>query len=148
MFAETCKIVPLITSANVGATSDTDSIHITGAHKITVIYTCGAFTGNGTFSFSTGTSNGTKTNYVPFKYALGTAAVGSTTSDLLVAWTAATTTAAVTCTTKMLVCEIDCAAVTAGDTYLTGTIAATAGICHGVAIIEPRYAKELSPTVV
>ncbi|MFH0980861.1 MAG: hypothetical protein V2A79_04910, partial [Planctomycetota bacterium] len=89
MFSEELKIVPLIASANIGATTQTDSIHVTGAHKITVVFTCGAFTGNGTFSFNSGITDGATTNAVPFKYALGTAAIGATTADLLVAWTAA-----------------------------------------------------------
>ena len=40
-------------------------------------------------------------------HALGTAAIGATTSDVLADWTAASTTAAITCTTKMIVFEID-----------------------------------------
>lgn len=148
MLAETHKIVPLLTSANIGATTDSDSVLVSGANWITVICTCGAFTGAGTFSFNSGTTNGAKTNAVPYKHALGTAAIGATTSDVLAAWTAATTTAAITCTTKMIVFEIDPADITAGDLYLTMTSAATAGILHTVAIIQPRYATGQSGTLV
>jgi hypothetical protein len=54
-------------------------------------------------------------------------------------WQAIATTLAITCTTKMVVVEVSAAAMTSGDDWLTGTIAATAGICHCVAILEPRY---------
>lgn len=148
MLAETHKIVPLLTSANIGASTDTDSFDVTGANWITVIATCGAFTGDGTFSFNSGLTNAAKTNAVPFKYALASAAIGATTADVLAAWTAASTTAAVTCTTKMVVFEIDPADITAGDKFLTMTAAATAGIIHVVAVIQPRYATGQSPTVV
>lgn len=148
MISENYKIVPLLTSANIGASTDSDSFNVSGANWITVICTCGAFTGNGTFSFNSGTTNGAKTTAVPFKHALGTAAIGATTSDVLAEWTAASTTAAITCTTKMIVFEIDPADITAGHLYLTMTSAATAGILHTVAIIQPRYAAGQSTTVV
>lgn len=148
MIAEEYKVVPILASADVGATTDTDSIDISGAHKITVIYTCGGFTGDGTFSFNSGLTDGDTTTAVSFNYALGSAAIGSTTADVLAAWTSTDTTAVVTCDEKMLVCEIDCANVADTHLYLTGTVAATAGICHGVAIIEPRYTKGESGTVV
>jgi hypothetical protein len=148
MIAENYKIVPILASANVGATSDTDSINISGFHKATVIYTCGAFTGDGTFSFNSGLTNAAKTTAVKFRHALGSAAIGATTADVLPAWTAATTTAAITCTTKMVVCEIDLQQVSSAHKWLTGTIAATAGICHGVVILEARYKSGQSPTAV
>lgn len=148
MISEDYKIVPILASENVGASTDTDSIDISGAHSVTVIYTCGAFTGDGTFSFNSGVTNGAKTTAVPFKTALGSAAIGATTADVLAAWTSVTATQALTCTTKMVVCEIDVAAVANGHKFLTGTIAATAGICHGVAIVRPRYTKGQSATII
>lgn len=148
MLAETHKIVPLLTSANIGASTDSDSFKVSEANWITVICLCGAFTGDGTFSFNSGATNAAKTNAVPFKHALASAAIGATTADVLAAWTAASTTAAITCTTKMVVMEIDPADITAGDLYLTMTAAATAGILHAVAIIQPRYATGQSGTVV
>ena len=153
MISEDKKIVPVLVSANIGASTDFDSIDMSNYHKATFICTCGAFTGAGTFQFNTGVSEGATTTNIPFKHALGGAAVGtavaaSTAScDVLGAWTDATTTAAITCTTKMVVCEVDMAATaTAGHNWLTGTIAATAGIIHVVAILEPRYSGNSSVT--
>jgi hypothetical protein len=152
MFSEKAKIVPLLTSANIGASTDLDSIDMSKYHKATFIFTCGAFTGNGTFSFTSGTTAGAKTTAVPCKIALGGAAIGtavagSTAScDVLAAWTAVTTTQALTCTTKMVVAEVDASDMTDGHSWLTGTVAATAGILHVVAILEPRFTSNRSET--
>jgi len=146
MLAENYKIVPvLVDDGDFGATIDLDSIDMSNYHKATFIYSFGAVTGNVTFSFNSGIAEGTKTNAVACKAALGGAAIGtavagSTAScDVLGVWQAIATTLAITCTTKMVVVEVSAAAMTSGDDWLTGTIAATAGICHCVAILEPRY---------
>jgi hypothetical protein len=151
--AERMKIIPLLTSANIGASTDLDSINAANAHKITFIFTCGSCTGDVTFSFNSGATNGAKTNAIPFKYglggaAIGTAVAGSTAScDVLGATGSATTTQAITCSTKMVVCELDMGNVTQGDTWVTGTVAATAGIVHAVAIVEPRATNYRSGTM-
>ena len=152
MIAETHKIIPVLTSANIGATTDFDSIDMSGLHSVTFVCTCGAFTGDGTFSFFSGASEGTKTTAVPFKYALGGAAIGtavaaSTAScDVLGAWADAATTVAITCTTKMVVCTVHADAMTSGHRWLTGVIAATAGIIHVTAIAIPRFTGNRSAT--
>ena len=152
MIAEEKKIVPLLVSANIGASTDLDSIDMSGYHRATFIFSCGAFTGDGTFSFKSGATNGTKTTAVPFKFALagaaiGTAVAGSTAScDVLAAWGDAADTQAITCTTKMVVCEVEAAAMADGHKWLTGTVAATAGILHVIAILEPRYTGNRSVT--
>jgi len=152
MINEDYKIVPLLTSANVGASTDFDSIDMSGYQKATIICSCGAFTGNGTFSFSSGATEGAKTTSVLFKHALGGAAIGtavaaSTAScDVLGAWADAATTAEITCTTKMVVIEIDAAAMAPGHKWLTGVVAATAGILHVTAILVPRYSGYRSGT--
>jgi hypothetical protein len=155
--AEEMKIVPLLTSANIGATTDCDSINMSGFHRATFICTCGAFTGDGTFSVNCGTTEGAKTTAVLFKHALGGAAIGtavagSTAScDVLAAeskTTAIAPTAAITCTTKMVVIEVDASEmdISNGYEWLTLTAAATAGILHVVAILEPRYSGNRSAT--
>jgi len=152
-FAEKAKIIPLLTSANIGASTDLDSINVSNAHSVTFIFTCGATTGDVTFSFSSGTDAGTKTTAVPFSYAMGGAAIGTAVAgsaascDVLGATGSATSTQALTCTTKMVVCEVDCSAITNGHSWLTGTVAATAGIVHAVAIVQPRFTGNRSATM-
>jgi hypothetical protein len=146
MIAENYKIVPIIHSTtDFGATTDTDSIDMSNYHKATFIFNFGACTGDVTFSFNSGATEGTKTTAVVAKAALGGAAIGtavaaSTAScDVLGAWQAITTTLAITCTTKMVVVEVSAQSMAPTHKWLTGTVAATAGIVSGVAILEPRY---------
>lgn len=155
---ESQKIVPLLTSANIGATTDFDSINMANFHRATIVVTCGACTGDVTFSANVGATEDAKTTAVTFRYALGGAAIGtavagSTASCDVLGATAETTalapTVAITCTTKMVVIELEAskiAAVAAGQPWLTITAAATAGIVHAVAILEPRYTGNRSAT--
>jgi len=146
MIAENYKIVPvLVQPVDFGATVDTDSIDMSNYHKATFIYlyeTCGAAV---VHSFNSGITEGLKTNAVPFKHALGGAAIGTAIAgsaascDVLGAWTDAATTASITATTKMVVCEVDAANMTDGDNWLTGTCACATGIAFGVVILESRY---------
>ena len=154
MISEEKKIVPLLASANFGASTDCDSINMAGFHKATFIFIFGACTGNVTLTPKSGAAAGTSTTAVPTKYALGGAAVGTavpvTTSaasaDVLVAWAASTSTIVSTATTKMLVVEIDASDMTDGEEWLTINLAATAGIVGACAILEPRYTKNRSDT--
>jgi hypothetical protein len=147
MLAENYKIVPVMNSANVSTGSDCDSINMAGYHKATFIFTFGAVTTDITFTPKTGTSEGAKTNAVVTKYAAGGAVIGTAVAasaascDVLAAWSDSTTTITLSAaTTKFIVIEIDAANFTQGDNWLTVTVAAgTNGICHCVAILEPRY---------
>jgi hypothetical protein len=149
MRIEEQKVIPVLTSANIGASTAMDSIDITKLHRVTYLVTCGACTGDVTFTLTTGATNGATTTQVPFKYAMGSAAIGSTLSDVLSAEVNdADGSVALTCTTKMVVIDFDCAAAGAGHKFLTLTAAATAGIVHAVAVAEPRYAGSQSATCV
>jgi hypothetical protein len=79
--------------------------------------------------------------------AIGTAVAGSTAScDVLGAWADSSGSTALTCTTKVVVIEADASAMASGHKWLTGAIAATAGIIHVNAILEPRYSGNRSAT--
>lgn len=153
MYSEKAKIVPvLLSTTDFGATADLDSINMAGYHKATFIYSFGACTGDVTFSFNSGVTEGAKTTAVIGNIALGGAAIGTAVAasaascDVLGAWAALTTTKALTCTTKMVVVEVDARSMTTGHNWLTGTIAATAGIVSVVAVLEPRYTGNMSGT--
>jgi hypothetical protein len=154
MFAEEIKIVPVMNSADVSTGSDCDSINMKGFHKATFIFTFGAVTTNITITPKSGASAGTKTTAVPSNYAaggaaIGTAVAGSTAScDVLAAWTATSTTVPLTsASNKFLVVEFDVDDMTDGEPWLTVTVAAgTGGICHCVAILQPRYSGNRSAT--
>lgn len=154
MIAEKFKIVPILNSADVSTGTDCDSICMKNYHKATLLFTFGAVTTDITLTPKTGTSEGAKTNAVVTKYAaggavIGTAVAASTAScDVLAAWSDSTTTISLTAASnKFLVVEIDAASFTDGDSWLTVTVAAgTSGICHCVAILEPRYGSNRSGT--
>jgi len=154
MLAEKLKIVPIMNSADVSTGTDCDSINMSGFHKATIIFTFGAVTTDITFTPKSGATEGVKTTAVPTNVAaggaaIGTAVAGSTAScDVLAAWTATTTTHVLSAASnKILVMEINAAAMTSGEEWLTVTVAAgTSGICHAVAILEPRYSSNRSGT--
>ena len=141
-------------SADVSKGTDCDSINKSGYHKATFIFTFGAATTDITITPKSGANEGTKTTAVPSRYAaggavIGTAVAGSTAScDVLAAWTATSTTVPLAAASnKFLVVEFDAAAMTDGEEWLTVTVAAgTGGICHCVAILEPRYSGNRSAT--
>lgn len=147
MIAENLKFVPVMNSANVSTGTDCDSINMANYHKATLLFTFGAVTTDITITPKTGTSEGAKTNAVATKYAaggavIGTAVAASTAScDVLAAWSDSTTTISLSAASnKFLVVEISASAFTQGDNWLTVTVAAgSSGICHCVAILEPRY---------
>lgn len=140
MKIEAEKIVPVLVSANIGASTDTNSILMDTYHRATFIFTCGACTGDVTFTVTSGATDGAKTTQIPFRYAMGSAAIGSANCDVLSAVaTDADGSVALTCTTKMVVIDVESSELASGHKWLTITAAATAGIVHGVAILAPRY---------
>lgn len=149
MLAEKFHIVPIMNSANVSTGLDCDSIDMSNYQKATLVFTFGAVTTDITLTPKTGTSEGTKTNAVVTKYAEGGAVIGTAVAasaascDVLAAWGDSTTTITISAASnKFAVVEIDAASFTQGDTWLTVTVAAgSSGICHCVAILEPRYAS-------
>lgn len=154
MLSEMKKIVPVMNSTDVSTGTDCDSINMAGYHKATFIFTFGAVTTDITITPKSGATAGAKTTAVPSNYAaggavIGTAVASSTAScDVLGAWTATATTVPLTAASnKMLVVEIDAAEMTAAEPWLTLTVAAgTGGICHCVAILQPRYTGNRSAT--
>lgn len=154
MLAEKRKVVPVMNSADVSTGTDCDSINMKGFHKATFLFTFGAVTTDIVITPKSGASAGTKTTAVPSYYAaggavIGTAVAASTAScDVLGAWTATATTVPLTgASNKFLVVEFDASAMTAAEPWLTLTVAAgTGGICHCVAILEPRYSGNRSAT--
>ena len=154
MLAEKMKIVPVMNSADISTSADTDSIDMSGFHKATFIFTMGVVTTDITFTPKSGISEGTKTNAVPSMIAIGGAAIGtavaaSTAScDVLGAWTASATTHVTTGNSNLMyVIEVNASAMTDGDDWLTITLTtATGGIVHCVVILEPRYQSNRSAT--
>jgi len=154
MFSEKLKIVPILNSANVSTGTDCDSINMANYHRATLIFTFGAVTTDITITPTCGATEAAKTTAVPLQYAkggaaIGTAVLGSASScDVLAAWTAHASAASITAASNLMaVVEISASAMAASKPWLTVTVAAgSSGICHCVAVLEPRYTGNRSVT--
>jgi len=141
------KVVPIINSADINAGLDGDSINMAKGHRCTILFMFGALGGaaGAVLKVFSGATDGTKSSALTFTYALGSAATGSASSDVLAAdaTSAALTLTAATYQNKVLVVEIDGSEFDTANNeeWLTVEIGAEAdsGVLHAVAIVEPRY---------
>lgn len=149
---ECCKIVPVMNTADYTTGLAGDSINMSGYHRATFIVTLdGTVAGaNGVIQLFSGATNGAETTALTPRYAwggaaIGTAVAGSTaSSDVLAAIATAATTGVVVGDTAhdSFMCVIDILASEMASTHKWLTIkpnGGTAGGCHIVAILEPRY---------
>jgi hypothetical protein len=140
------KFVPIGKSTDFTGGLIGDSINMAKAHRATFLITFGTITGNGGILYVySGATDAAQTSALTFKYALGSAVLGSASADVLGTETtsAALTLTAATYSNKLLVVEVDTADMDTanGEEWLTLVIGAgaTNGIAHIVAAVEPRY---------
>ncbi len=151
-FPEIFKVVPVMASDDINAGVDADSINMKNFHRATFIMTFGTLSGNAVLTVNSGATDGEKTSALTFNYALGSAAIGAASCDVLAAGTAAATLTltAATYTDKMLIVEVEAAAMDLAneEEWLTLSLsdAAASGSCDVVAILEPRYTGNCSGT--
>jgi len=151
-FAENMKVVPLLNSADYGAGVSMDSINMKGFHHASIILTFGAITGDAVLTVNSGATAAALTSALTFDYALAGATISSANADVLAANTEAATLTltAATYQNKMLIIDVDASAMDLDneENWLTVAIssAGTNGICHAVAILEPRYTGNRSLT--
>ena len=144
--AKLLKIVPILNSANIGAGVDGNSLNMAKAHRAVFVILFGALgADSATLKFFSGAGDGTKTSALNYKYAIGSANVGSALCDVLGAeLEVATLTLTNTLHgSKMLVVEIDTNQMDMNnnENWLTMELSsgATSGTCQVIAVIEPRY---------
>ena len=151
-FPEIFKVVPVMASDDINAGVDADSINMKNFHRATFIMTFGTLSGNAVLTVNSGATDGEKTSALTFNYALGSAALGAASCEVLAAGTAAATLTltAATYTDKMLIVEVEAAAMDLAneEEWLTLSLsdAAASGTCDVVAILEPRYTGNCSGT--
>ena len=144
------KIVPVMISADYVAGVDAASINMKGFHYATFIITLGAIAGDAALTVHSGATKGAKTSALPFSYAWMGAAAGSANCDVLATETIGAVTVTLTGTLDgyTLIVEVDSSDmdIANAENWLTLAIdsAATSGIAHIVAILEPRYAGNRS----
>ena len=147
------KIAYVINTADYNAGVDADSINMKNLHRATFILLFGAITGDAVLTVNSGATDGAKTSALTFHYAVGGAACGSASSDVIAAdaTSAALTLTAATYANKMLIVEVNATDMDMAneEEWLTLSLsaAADAGILHCVAILEPRYTGNLSASV-
>lgn len=151
-FPEIFKVVPVMASDDINAGVDADSINMKNFHRATFIMTFGTLSGHAVLTVNSGATDGEKTSALTFNYALGSAAIGAASCDVLAAGTAAATLTLTdtTYTDKMLIVEVEAAAMDLAneEEWLTLSLsaAASSGTCDVVAILEPRYTGNCSGT--
>jgi len=129
-----------------------DSINMKNYHKATILVSLGAVAGASLVlqAFS-GATDGARTNALAFRYAHGSAAIGSALCDVLEDWTIAATTgwAIGDASHDNYFAVLEITAAEMGTAYPWLTIypnGGTSGIAHMIAILEPRYKSNQAPT--
>jgi hypothetical protein len=141
------KFVPICNITTTSGGVDSDAVNMTNAHRLTVVLLFGACTGTTVMTLYSGATAGAKTSALNFKHALGSAAIGSNTSDVLgtESTSALLSIDASTYQNKMLLLEVDTAQFDMNATIpepwfcIEFAAGASAGVVHAVAIVEPRY---------
>ena len=151
---ESKKIVPIAHALDLddAATVDCDSINMKNYHHATLIFTFDTLaTESAVLTVNSGASDGTVTSALSFDYAFGSAAIASTSCDVLADWTNAATLTIThgTYDDYLLVIEIDAENMdTANDEeWLTVRFTdpgGATGTVDGIAILEPRYSGNQS----
>jgi len=152
--SEKYKVVGLGTSADFNAGFTADSINMTNFHNVMFVLTFGAITGAGPFvlTIKSGASAGVQTTAETFAYRYGSAAQGAATADVYTAWatSAGLNMVVATLTTRCFIVEIEAAALTAGQPWLTLAFdgGADSGLVGAVAILVPRYCANAIATAI
>jgi len=141
------KIVPILSSSDINAGVDSDSVDMMGVKSATFLlvfgpsYTEAGGTGGAVIKLYEGRTHGAKDTALTFNYRYTGAAIKSASGDVLtdIATSAALTAAAATYTNRMLVIELNADQITDGKRYLTIEVGSQAGAGELaiIAILDP-----------
>lgn len=143
--SEKYKVIGLGTSADFNAGFTADSFNMAHFHSAMFVLTFGTVTGAGPFvlTIKSGATVGVQTTAETFAYRWGSAAQGSATADVYTTWATSSSLSLVvaTLTTRCLIAEIEAAAMTRNQPWLTLALdgGADSGLVGAVAILDPRY---------
>jgi len=147
MFSMEKKIIPILSSANINAGVDCDSVDMQGVKSATFLCVFGpsyAGAAGAILKLYEGASHGTKTTAKTFNYRYGGAAIKAANADVLtsVATSAALQIATATLVSCILVIELNADQITDGCRYLTLEVGAEAdaGELAVIAILDPMFA--------
>ena len=144
--SEHCGIVYVLKPGDHQAGVDGDSFILKNYRSAAIILQTAVLTGDAVLKVYSGATAGTKTTAQTFNYRLADADQGTATADTFAAWStsAALTLTAATYDNRTLVIEIDAAALTADEPWVTLEISAAASAFNAAALAilsEPRYAQ-------
>ena len=150
-FSETFGIVFGVKPADNQGGVDSDSINLGKGHNVVFIIPAGAITGDAVLKLFSGATDGTKTTAETFNYRLADADQGVAGADGYADWStsAALTLTAASYDNRILIVEIDAAALTDGQPWVTLEFSSAASALNNavVALVVPRYAAHDVPTV-
>jgi hypothetical protein len=153
MLNENFKIVPVMNTANFSSGLNGDSINMKNYHKCTFVCTFGAIAGSIVMQVFSGATDAARTSALALKYAWSSAAIGSAACDVVDDWATVANTGVVVGDSAhdnyMLIIEVSASQMDLANNENWLTIypnAGTSGICHIVAILEPRYGGNQSAT--
>ena len=154
-FAERFKIVPMGVALDISSTQVTEYVNCKNMHHATIIILFDALSGaSGTLTVHSSTADGTMSSDLTFRYAYGSAAILSATSDVLgaTATSASLTLTYGTLTDRMLIVDVDMSEMDLdnGEYWLNcefTTTTSVAGLAIVVGIFESRYPGNQSGTV-
>lgn len=151
--AERMKIVPLLMSLDVTTGLNTASVNMKNFHRATFICLFGANTAGAGYVLQvySALATATRTTALAVRYAWGSAAVGSASCDVLGATAVSATSGVVVGDSAhdstMLVIDLMASELPTNHNWVTlYPNAGTAGAFHCIAILEPRYGSNVSPT--
>lgn len=146
IFSMEKKIVPILSSADINAGVDSDSVDMQGAKSVSFLCIFGpsyAGANPAIMKLYSGATHGTKTTAMTFNYRYGGAAIKSANADVLsdIASSAALSIARATMVSRLLVMEVNVDQITDGHRYLTVEVGAEAdaGELSIVALLDPMY---------
>jgi hypothetical protein len=151
-FSNNFGIIYVLKPGDHQAGADGDSFNLGLGHTACFLIQFATLTGDGVLTIKSGATAGEKTTSETFNYRLASADQGSATADTFGDWTAASslTLTAATYSDRVLVVEIDAAALTEGQEWVTLEFSAAASALNAsvVAFVRPRYAAHAVPTMI
>lgn len=155
ILSQNLKIVPLLSSADINAGVDSDSVDMAGMKSATFLLTYGpshAGAAGAIIKLYDGATHAAKTNALTFNYKYGGAAIKSASADVFtaIATSAALQIATATLVSRLLVIEINADQITDGSRYLTIEVGAEsdAGQMTIVALLDPMYSDPSATSVI
>jgi hypothetical protein len=146
ILSQILKFVPLLSSADINAGVDSDSVDMQGVQSATFQLVFGPSYGGANpaiIKLYSGATHGAKTTAMTFNYRYGGGAIKAASADVLsdIASSAALSIARATMVSRLLLLEVNADQITDGHRYLTVEVGAESdsGELCIIALLDPMY---------